>query len=864
MKQLWNEGRVVGLSAYEIYVKETLAEDPDKEPASEREWLASTIANGSSVLIKWQMSVMPQATSVSKSDPKIVEFYLPENSRLCAANTLIASYFRGDAELIEGTRFAGKITDYGPLIPNNSIKHPATDSNVVSFETVPVWTDLETETNEQEVARMASYLNVVDGVAIQPGTWNKSESSTPSVILAPNMSKAPVLRFLVNGPIRQEFWMLITGFTLRGVVSGVSGIDGADETHAPEDGDFLGPSVFPWASKIILTMPNEAVSTVLKPEYERAIANNAPRYIDTTPVIDLEDVSWKYFNSHQDTRVSLDVTRFPYKGASVLTAYSRDSNMNPALYMSDVRYSGQAYLYPIDIVAPGTVKLFEAETTLDPSSNDADADNIANNFEIKTPENFSFVASNPDRQLYQRNPVTNHLIPIAANWVSDKNNIMNLNIQSGTRIAKTVPLTDQDGNDLATDGGAGHIDCHKGITWDSLLESVSLNKTIDPLSQFLLDISNSYDSLDNTETSDYVIHCSNDGGSSLSAHNESLIVKTELKDNKDHRLVFDPPRVEVNNYTVNHTLNDVTTKSISLTKLDGTDLSLSGSSTYMDCHNGITWEHLMAALAHDATMRPLTSRLNSFGNSLDNISASDTPYIIKKNTSGDISLEQYSGQLPNFMVSSVGLTPYNKGEDADKPVNSKYLFDEIKLDIFTYQVLNTKGSPIGDVNTFANLLCMAGSDPLKVRGTDWYQMFYVSEEVDTATGISPKQALYTIYNRMQSSRFYNKQNPPKSFLFQSPGRAIVQTNSAIPTKWFFTVSALFDLGEWTSITNLNERTWGIIIGKMVSGSSSDNPWGDSFINSTNYQGALSFSELNCETAWTNATNKTLLNTTFLE
>lgn len=856
MKQLWNEGRVVGLSAYEIYVKETLAEDPDKEPASEREWLASTIANGSSVLIKWRTSVMPQAISVSKSDPEIVEFYLPENSRLCAANTLIASYFRGDAELIEGTRFAGKITDYGPLIPNNSIKHPATDSNVVSSETVPVWTDLETETNEQEVARMASYLNVVDGIAIQPGTWNKSDSGTPSVILAPNMSKAPVLRFLVNGPIRQEFWMLITGFTLRGVVSGVSGIDGADETHAPEDGDFLGPSVFPWASKIILTMPNEAVSTILKPEYERAIGNNASRYIDTTPVIDLEDVSWNYFNSHQDTRVSLTVTRFPYKGASVLTAYSRDNGMNPALYMSDVRYSGQDYLYPIDIVAPGTVKLFEAESTLDPVVNDADADKIANDFEIKTPENFSFVASNPDRQLYQRNPVTNHLIPIAANWVSDKNNILNLNIQSGTKKAKTVPLTDNDGNDLATDGSAGRIDCHKGITWDSLLESVSLNKTIDPLSQFLLDISNSYDSLDTTKTSDYVIHCSNDGGSSLSAHNESLIVKTELKDNTNNRLVFESSELQakVPNYIVEHTLNDKITRTPSLNNSAGVPLSMNGTTAHIDGHTGFTWQDLMTALANNATIRPLTSRLNSFGDSLDDISASDTPYVIKKDISGNIDIVQYSGQLPNFMVSSVGLTPYNKEGSG----LTKYLFNEIKLDIFTYQVSRTDGTLIGDVNTFANLLCVSGSNTLGVNGTDWYQMFEVSNNVDAATGISPKQALYNIYKRMKSSRFYNKDNPPKSFLFQSPGRTIVKTSTAIPTTYFFTVSALFDLTEWSSIDDMTQSSWGLIIGKMINGSG--NPWGGSFVNSTNYQGALSFSELNCKTAWNNVGE---LNTSFV-
>lgn len=860
MKQLWNEGRVVGLSAYEIYVKETLAEDPDKEPASEREWLASTIANGSSVLIKWRTSAMPQAISVSKSDPEIVEFYLPENSRLCAANTLIASYFRGDAELIEGTRFAGKITDYGPLIPNNSIKHPATDSNVVSSETVPVWTDLETETNEQEVARMASYLNVVDGIAIQPGTWNKSDSGTPSVILAPNMSKAPVLRFLVNGPIRQEFWMLITGFTLRGVVSGVSGIDGADETHAPEDGDFLGPSVFPWASKIILTVPNEAVSTILNPEYERTIGTNASRYIDTTPVVDLEDVSWNYFNSHQDTRVSLNVTRFPYKGASVLTAYSRDNSMNPALYMSDVRYSGQDYLYPIDIVAPGTVKLFEAESTLDPAVNDADADKLANDFEIKTPENFSFVASNPDRQMYQRNPVTNHLIPIAANWVSDKNNILNLNIQSGTKKAKTVPLTDNDGNDLATDGSAGRIDCHKGITWDSLLESVSLNRAIDPLSQFLLDISNSYDSLDTTKASDYVIHCSNDDGSSLVEHNESLRVKTELKDNTNHRLVFESSELQakVPNYIVEHTLNDKITRTLSLNNSVDVPLSMNGTTAHIDGHTGFTWQDLMTALANNATIRPLTSRLNSFGDSLDKIDASDTPYVIKKDTSGDITIEQYSGQLPNFNVSSVGFHPYNSTSSGV----SKFLFKEMKLDIFTYYVTKSDSSSIlGDVNTFANLLCVQGD--LKVSGSDWYQNFKIGGNPNNPEDVESKRQLQRIFNSMRASRFYDEKKS-KSLYFISPGRSIITTSTSLPSSYFFTVSMIISLygeddNDDSNIDDINAPNWGVIIGKLTN--SSDSIYDKANINSANYQGALSFSELKYINVYNNLSK---LHATFTE
>ena len=111
---------------------------------------------------------------------------------------------------------------------------------------------------------------------------------------------------------------------------------------------------------------------------------------------------------------------------------------------------------------------------------------------------------------------------------------------------------------------------------------------------------------------------------------------------------------------------------------------------------------------------------------------------------------------------------------------------------------------------------------------------------------------------MKSSRFYNKDNPPKSFLFQSPGRTIVKTSTAIPTTYYFTVSALFDLTEWSSIEDMTQSSWGLIIGKMINGSG--NPWGGSFVNSTNYQGALSFSELNCQTAWNNVSE---LNTSFV-
>ena len=51
-KSIYNEGRVVGYSAFELYAKQALSIPGVQQVATEREWLASTIANGTSLLFK--------------------------------------------------------------------------------------------------------------------------------------------------------------------------------------------------------------------------------------------------------------------------------------------------------------------------------------------------------------------------------------------------------------------------------------------------------------------------------------------------------------------------------------------------------------------------------------------------------------------------------------------------------------------------------------------------------------------------------------------------------------------------------------------------------------------------------------------
>ena len=77
--------------------------------------------------------------------------------------------------------------------------------------------------------------------------------------------------------------VLFTGFTIRSVLSGTSILGSATNTEvredesgylghvAPEDGDFLGPSLYPWANKIIFSVPSSFIAYFESGKYERNI-----------------------------------------------------------------------------------------------------------------------------------------------------------------------------------------------------------------------------------------------------------------------------------------------------------------------------------------------------------------------------------------------------------------------------------------------------------------------------------------------------------------------------------------------------------------------------------------------------------------
>lgn len=282
---VYNEGRVVGYSAYEIYVKQFKQTNSGGTPATEREWLASSIASGSSLLL--------YVARDNVSGPHRRDFTFPEGSRLRAANTIVASFFDGEAMIKyngseelgdQHSGFAVRVTDYGKLIANNSTYSPSENdsNNIPDYMNGTDFNNAYSDPNHPylediKLSRLMQYIKIDDGIVLQGGTWDepsdpaqhKSPPKKRFRLVAPrddntttdtplsNLSSPPRprIRIAFADQVTQGFYILLTGFTDRAVIEGVTGLTTSTATTSPENGDFLGPAVFPWSAKIIFSQP---------------------------------------------------------------------------------------------------------------------------------------------------------------------------------------------------------------------------------------------------------------------------------------------------------------------------------------------------------------------------------------------------------------------------------------------------------------------------------------------------------------------------------------------------------------------------------------------------------------------------------
>lgn len=247
-KQIYNEGRVVGLSQYEIFVKNWLSNTATKDidPPSEQEWLASTVGPGNSLLL-----TMPANTAHNDDEIWIYETYLPEGSGLCGCNPIIASLFIGNGKLYENSGWSKYVSDYGDCITNTSTRHPS--GEIPDPKDVPKGGKIYAS---EIPSIIEQYVKILDGVILQGGTWTY-ESTTEKSDFSPNFSSGnkSLLRVQIKGKITKPFSILFTGLNYKSTIQGVSGLDGSIDKAGYENGAYLGPAQYPWACKVMFTLP---------------------------------------------------------------------------------------------------------------------------------------------------------------------------------------------------------------------------------------------------------------------------------------------------------------------------------------------------------------------------------------------------------------------------------------------------------------------------------------------------------------------------------------------------------------------------------------------------------------------------------
>ena len=503
-REIYNEGRVIGLSAYEIYLREFLTKYPDGTPATEQEWLASSIAMGSSLLLE-----VPENTGMDGF--WFIDIDFPINSTLCAANTIIASYFFGtghtagmatvlnhtdDPDFVVGSwGWRRPAYSYGKLLPDGSGYYK--EENPSDFPT-----DDSIDITISDKKGLLGYMQFVDGLVLQPGTRN---AMTFDPMLGDE--NKPCLRFLCNGKIQGRFRMLLTGFTLKSIIQGISK---TKVTGNLANGEFLGPSAYPWANKIIFTTPNAYVNQYLKSDYIRGINQPDRIVVPQTPIIDMlrgssyipAPVLENYYG--KDTEIVTDKILYPggssseyiqkrkdSKGANVqvkecnadgnaiLTIYQKNNTYPPALYGTFVdSTSGDHYLHPVDIVAPGSIKAFTNATSsqLEAYQDIFPATHAINIKEDGTVQTIDTTGSTPNIVNIVR---SDQLDITVSNLINSMEHLIELNYNL-TLAKQRVLTTDDDLNDTSLVTGiywyaGGNAPANAPWTYASMVENIRVS-----------------------------------------------------------------------------------------------------------------------------------------------------------------------------------------------------------------------------------------------------------------------------------------------------------------------------------------------------------------------------------------------------
>lgn len=486
-KEIYNEGRVVGLSAYELYLRHQLSEYPELEPVTEREWLSSTLGNGCSLILR-----IPKDTPAG-----VFEKQLPDNSTLCAASSITASVFDGEVSLDSDKSWATQVISYGQLISNTQASHPTTPGETRAE--VPVGA----EWTEAQLSHLKEYMKIVDGLVYQPGTWAENENSPKPYMdfASPDLHKRGTVRLKISKKLEQDVYIILTGWIHRPIVAGSTKIEaGALNLIHPWNGDFLGAERFPWAVKITFTVPTSVMHVLNDKAYTRQLPKgSATKSVTSRSVIDFDSVDLQTFYNANDTtsysgpvrdsKVLMNVSELNVTGdgASVAAAYQRSdktynglsgTNYPPVLYSSKVTDKGDKELVPLDVAAPGTVKIFDNKDKA--IAYPKVVPNTYSLYHDKANKNIYFIEGDDIVSLDTKLETKNLGTSSAPKYTSI--------VKSGNAEVRAISLLDASNNMLVTSGSSGKVDAFeensisaadRNLNWDDLLTALGANKVID-------------------------------------------------------------------------------------------------------------------------------------------------------------------------------------------------------------------------------------------------------------------------------------------------------------------------------------------------------------------------------------------------
>ena len=519
-QEIYNEGRVVGFSAWELYKRLALSKGvPEDDIPSEQEWLASSIGHGASMILQ-----------IPSGATGIIDIPLPTSSTLSAAGVITANPFIGDCEYSDitatqynvttqttstllGAGWAKKVTSYGGLINNNSSSYPSS-SDVPHSDTY-----LDTNTKNQ----VLNYTKICDGIYYTKNAeWVDSVETTPTKDIDPNFSASSgVIRIYISGALTSRVQILFTGFIDKSILQGLcgyasdTGVGGSTDTTNNKwpNGGMLGPDIFPWANKIVFITPtviDNLISSFQRsiPQGEGAGDLNNTEFIGTytltnlvngttnpNSIIDLSSIIltdyYKRGHSYESSLITEGAESVELRNNdsySVLTAwypgltakkindlkndaYAQYFIFPPALYAARITTQGSANLVPLDTAAPGTIKIFKNQREAT-----AYMTMLPNNFSLYTDgDNYYFSTKNSATAVkiltgtMPTVPTKTSQLINDSGFISNKDNPITFNPDvdnylsfrfknaSGTRNSEFLRVVNEDANGHTVGIGAGGL-----------------------------------------------------------------------------------------------------------------------------------------------------------------------------------------------------------------------------------------------------------------------------------------------------------------------------------------------------------------------------------------------------------------------